>query len=512
MGMENTSNKNGFFSSISDWVVSRLSRYPNVSFSVGLISCAIIIPVVLSIALSPIKDSTSAGAIWIEFWGSFLGALIGAAITYLVMYRTFSENNKNNQTERDSSFKLHRAETLRNDYREQSKCINHFVDTIQGMISRFDTAMLPEGGESENTDIVINRNAIEVKAELKKAHDIIFDIPISDVPAKRYLQKIEKLYSIFVSAIDTYSSVVGKTNDYVNKMAEEDVYANRDRRFIESPSGLTPFDNTIYADIFNLIRNRDTDNMYVGDSSEVVAGWKYLGDIDTKICYKPLDDIDGFFLAASPSLVHALFLSENDKDLNEEYRRVLLAFARQIGCDNQVDANVKNFEASLENYIAKIRFDNLMVIPIVITRYSSDIAYSELNGEEEITPIVLTDKCREMIKKRFYDQNNFIWSIDEQGCMPGCRYEIDDELRMEIFGYDKEEMSVGDDSLSNVDAPDFIQYLDFLFMDIAHPELNIFLLNPALTAKILKVPLLIEDIHKDFHLAVKKELLSLTSL
>ena len=510
--------KDGHIRNILFYVWNMIKRHlilhPNATFSAGLLLCAIIIPVILSIALSPIKDSSSSGAIWIEFWGSFLGALIGAAITYLVMYRTFTENNKNNKTERDSSFKLHRAETLRNDYREQSKCINHFVDVIQNVISDFDLAMFPKGNEVEKTDEILNRNAIAIKARLKKAHDSIFDIPISEKPAKPYLQRIEKIYGILISVIEAYSSSASSTFDYIKRMSEEDVYADADAdsRFIETSAGLTLFDKTILADVFSLVKNRDTDNLVVDGSSAFIEGWECLNCDAPDVCYKQVQCVDGLFLVASPWLIQALFISNSDDKLHDAYQSVLLSFAKQLDC-NLTDANIKNFEVCLKKYINKITFDNLIVIPIVITRYNSTSTCRELNGEEEIIPIVLTDRCKEMISERFKDPNNFIWSIDEQDSMPGCKFEIDNELRTEIFGYEKDDYSFDDDdSIMDIDDTQFKQYIDFLFMDITHPELNFFLLYPTYVNKVLSIPSLIEKNHQRFHLAVKEELLSLTSL
>ena len=502
----------GIWFSVWNMLKRYLTLHPNAAFTVSLLLCAIIIPVILSIALSPIKDSSSSGAIWVEFWGSFLGALIGAAITYLVMYRTFTENNKNNKTERDSSFKLHRAETLRNDYREQSKCINHFVDVIQSMISNLDSTMFPKEDEIDKTDIILKRNVIEIKAGLKKAYDAIFDIPISDKPAKTYLHRIEKMYGGLISAIETYSSSVSNTFDYIKRMAEEDMYKDTDLRFIETSTGLTLFDTTILADVFSLIKNRYTDNLFVYNTSEILNGWNHVNDNDSEFSYKQIKNIDGIFLVTSPLLVKALFLSYDDKKLYDAYRHILLKFARQLD-NNPNDANIKNFETCLEKYINKITFDNLLVIPIVITRNNSVSTYRELKGEEEITPIVLTDRCKKMIRERFKARHNYMWSIDEQDSKLGCKFEIDNELRTEIFGYEKDDCPFdNEDSVIDNDSAQFTQYMDFLFMDITHPELNLFLLYPTYAYKILRIPLLIEEIHKRFHFAVKEELLSLTSL
>ena len=206
-----------------------------------------------------------------------------------------------------------------------------------------------------------------------------------------------------------------------------------------------------------------------------------------------------------------MFISNSDDKLHDAYRNVLLSFAKQLD-SNQTDANIKNFEACLEKYINKITFDNLIVIPIVITRNNSTSTCREFNGEEEITPIVLTDRCKEMISERFKDPNNYIWSIDEQDSMPGCKFEIDNELRTEIFGYEKDDNSIDDDdTIIEFDDTKFIQYIDFLFMDITHPELNFLLLYTTIVNKVLRIPSLIEKNHQRFHFAVKEELLSLTS-
>ena len=106
-----------------------------------------------------------------------------------------------------------------------------------------------------------------------------------------------------------------------------------------------------------------------------------------------------------------------------------------------------------------------------------------------------------------------MWSIDEQDSMLGCKFEIDNELRTEIFGYEKDDYpDDNEDSSIDNDCAQFTQYMDFLFMDITHTELNFFLLYPTYANKILRIPSLIEEIHKRFHFAVKEELLSLTSL
>jgi hypothetical protein len=385
---------------------------------------------------------------------------------------------------------------------------------IQAMIADFDSTMFSKGDEIEKTDVILKRNALEIKAGLKKAHDAIFDIPISDKPAKPYLQRLEKMYGHLISAIDTYSSVVSNTFDYIKRMSEEDIYADADAdsRFIETSAGLTIFDKTILADVFNLIKNRDTDNLVVDGSSAFIEGWKCLNCDAPDICYKQVQCIDGLFLVASPLLIQALFISNSDDKLHDAYRSVLLSFAKQLD-SNLTDANIKNFEACLERYINKITFDNLIVIPIVITRNNSTSTCRELNGEEEITPIVLTDRCKEIISERIKDPNNYIWSIDEQDSMPGCKFEIDNELRTEIFGYEKDDCSFDyEGPIIDIDDTKFKQYIDFLFMDITHPELNFILLYPAYVNKVLSIPSLIENNHQRFHLAVKGELLSLTSL
>lgn len=496
------------------------NSHPNVTFCLFLIVILILVPLCLLFILHPVSDSNSSTAIWIGFWGSFLGGIIGAVVTYFVMIRTFNENNRNNDTERNSSLKLHRAETLRNDYRDQSKCINLFVDQIQEIISNFQVMMLPEKNHQERICQEINEKTIAIKADLKKTHDAIFDIPISDEPAKPYLQKIDKIYYSILYAIDKYSDAVKNTCDYIAKMKEEDssVVAKGDIRYIETAKVLTtPFDKTILTDVFNIKQNRETGNLVAHDNSSFAEGWIYLSEDAQDVCFKPITCENGLFLVSSPDLTQAFFLEEGKNMLYETYRIILMKLLHKIESFGVVDANVKNFQNCIEKYLDNISFDELMVIPIVITRDKElpSSSCSSISENDEVCPIIMTDSLKEMIQKRLKDEYDFIWKItdSDRNSIPKCRFEIDDELREELFGHRKDDYLLEDeecDELVPFDNARYVQYLDFVFGDFSHPEISLIVKNPQIARKILSVPSFLEGIHNQFYGAIKRELIELS--
>lgn len=491
-------------------LINRIRRlfglHPNYTFYTFLLLFSIITPLSLWFFLKPISSSNSSSAIWIGFWGSFLGAIIGAVITYIVMMRTFVENNKNNKTERDVSFNLHRAETLRNDYREQSKCINHFVDKLQELISDFQVKMFLRHNVNESIDEVINGNSVEIKAELKKAYDSIYDIPISDNPSEEYLNKIKECYKSINHSIDNYSSAVRETCDYIRKMEDEDAINNQiDSKYIETSIGLTPINTIILADIFDMKQNLETGNMVTSSTSAFLDGWNYFSDDEHSICLKSVTGNYGLFLISNYTLTQAFFLSKGTDRLNEVYRSILVKMLHRIEAFYELDANIKNFENSIEQYIRSVSFDNLLVIPVVITREKVDSQYCDISEKDDICPISITEKLRQMIQKRMIDSN-----YDDSDGMPKCRLEIDDQLRNEIFCYADDEY---EDDASGVvfDESKYIQFLEFVFIDLAHPEISHIFKDCSIFLEILTQPSEIDNIHKGYYSAIKKELSKLTS-
>ena len=504
--------KKTYFSTIIKRMVSNLDMHPNFTFYMFVLLILILVPVCLLVTLQPITGSNSTGPVWINFWGSFLGGLIGAVITYIVMNRTFSENNKNNETERDASFRLHRAETLRNDYREVSKCINLFVDQIQELFSGFQLKMFSKNNNFGGIDQVVNENALEVKANLKRFHDTIFDIPISDNPAKHFLQKIEETYLNIISSIDHYSVSLKNTCNYIAKMEKEDIYLNScgDINYIETPAGLTPFNKTIFVDTFSLSRNRSTDNLTTCNSSTFLDGWVYPYEENIELSWKDLEN--GLFLVSSPLLTQAFLSSNGNEKLYEVYRQVVMRLLYRINSYDDIDANFKNFQYSIEKYLEELSFDYLAVIPIVIIRKADGSTCNSITDQDEICPIEMTDTIKEQLLQRVDNTYNFGWSFDDHDSIPHCRFEIDNELRKELFTTIKNDYLFDEeDDDVNIDNFDYSLYLDFVFMDLSHPEINLLVTSHSESLKkILSLPSEIGKIHNAFHHAIKRELSELT--